>query len=369
MSSEPNDLTGASNWATVSRQPFGETQDGESAELFTLTNAKGMRVDITNYGATIVRCMVPDREGAMADVVLGYDTLAGYEAGSCYFGAVVGRFGNRIAGGRFTLDGETYTLPTNNTPGGIPCHLHGGPKGFDRRVWAAELVAEESEARLTLKLSSPAGEAGYPGNLEATVVYVLKADNELDVTYHATTDAATPVNLTQHSYFNLAGAGPTAGHILQMQTASRYLPVNAGLIPLGAPAPVEGTPFDFRAPRPIGAHIDDPDEQIKFGGGYDHCWVFDSSDGTRQLAAKVMEPISGRVLEVWTTEPAVQFYAGSFIPANEVGKDGAVYQPREGFCLETQHYPDAPNQPAYPSTILRPGETYRTVTVFRFGTV
>ena len=368
MSSNPHDLTGAGNWATVSRQPFGETQAGEPAELFSLTNAKGMRVDITNYGATIVRWLAPDRDGALADVVLGYDSLAAYEAGGSYFGAVVGRFGNRIAGGRFSVDGETYTLPTNNSPGGIPCHLHGGPRGFDRRVWRAELAAEGEQARLTLTLHSPAGDAGYPGNLDATVVYLLKADHTLEVTYTATADAATPVNLTQHTYFNLAGAGAITAHILQMQHASRYLPVDEGQIPTGELAPVAETPFDFRAPRPMGSRIDDPHPQIVIGHGYDHCWVFDEADGTRKLAAKVMEPGTGRVLEVWTTEPGVQFYSGAFIKPGDVGKDGAVYQPRSGFCLETQHFPDSPNRPEFPDTILRPGESYRSVTSFRFTT-
>ncbi|WP_221029426.1 aldose epimerase family protein [Actomonas aquatica] len=369
MASTSHELNGAGNWASVARKPFGETKSGEATELFTLTNAKGMRVEITNYGGIIVRWTAPDREGKLADVVLGYDDLAAYEAGGAYFGAVVGRFGNRIAGGQFTLDDETYTLPTNNAPGGIPCHLHGGPEGFDRKVWAAEVAAEGESARLTLKLESPAGEAGFPGTLAVTVVYLLKPENTLEITYTATTDAATPVNLTQHTYFNLAGEGTIDGHILQMQGASRYLPVDAGQIPTGELAPVAGTPFDFLAPRPLGARIAEDHPQIKIGCGYDHCWVFDDADGTTHLAAKVMEPISGRVLEVLTTEPGMQVYTGAFIKPGDQGKDGAIYDARSGFCLETQHFPDSPNQPTFPSTILRPGETYRSVTAFRFGTI
>lgn len=370
MSSPSNGPAHTSNWASVSRQPFGVTRDGRAVELFTLTNARGLRVDITNYGATIVRLFAPDRDGRAADVVLGYDTIAGYEAGQGYFGAVVGRFGNRIAAGRFSLDGVDFELATNNAPGGIPCHLHGGPGGFDRQVWRAEVKAEGEQARLTLTLFSPDGDEGYPGNLSATVVYLLKLDNILEVTYSAQTDAATPVNLTQHSYFNLAGSGSgdVGGHLMQIP-ATCYLPTDAGQIPTGELAPVAGTPFDFTSPRPIGAHIDDDDPQLHIGCGYDHCWVFGDADGGRHLAATVVEPLSGRLLEVTTTEPGLQFYSGAFITPGEAGKAGAIHQPRCGFCLETQHFPDAPNRPEFPSTILRPGETYRTTTAFRFATI
>ena len=369
MLTTPNELTGAGDWATVSHQPFGVTAAGEAVELFVLSNAKGMRVEILNYGATIVRWTAPDRDGVFADVVLGYDTLADYEAGGSYFGAVVGRFGNRIAGGRFRLDEQEFSLPTNNAPGGIPCHLHGGPKGFDRRVWQAEVKAEGENARLELRLTSEAGDAGYPGKLDVKVIYLLRANHTLEVSYQATTDAATPVNLTQHTYFNLAGgaAGDITGHILQMP-ASHYLPVDQGQIPLGRLEPVAGTPFDFLVPRPIGARIAESHPQIKIGHGYDHCWVFDERDGLRHLAAKVLEPLSGRMLEVWTTEPGVQLYSGAFIKPGDVGKGGVNYQPRSGFCLETQHYPDSPNRPEFPNTILRPGEIYRSVTSFHFGT-
>lgn len=369
MSSTPNELTGAGSWATVSQQPFGVTAGGEAVDLFILSNARGMRVEISNYGATIVRWTAPDRDGAFADVVLGYDRLEDYEAGGSYFGAVVGRYGNRIAAGRFQLDGKVFTLPTNNAPGGVPCHLHGGPKGFDRRVWRAKVSAEGESARLELLLTSAAGDAGYPGELVVKVTYVLRADHCLEVVYEATTDAATPVNLTQHSYFNLAGAGagPITGHILQMP-ASRYLPVDRGQIPTGTLEPVAGTPFDFLVPRPLGARIADAHPQIEIGQGYDHCWAFDEADGMRHLAAKVMEPLSGRVLEVWTTEPGMQLYSGAFIKPGDRGKDGVRYQPRSGFCLETQHFPDSPNRPQFPDTILRPGEAYRSVTSFRFLT-
>ncbi len=369
MSQTSSDLSGAGNWATVARKPFGETADGRPVELFVLTNAHGLRVDIINYGATIVRLFAPDRDGKSEDVVLGYDEMAGYEAGTSYYGAVVGRFGNRIADGRFTIDDTVHELPTNNQPGGIPCHLHGGPEGFDRQIWTAEVKAEGPSARLTLKHFSPAGHAGYPGNLSASVTYILHADNRLEVIYTAETDAATHVNLTQHTYFNLAGQGngDIGGHILQLP-ASHYLPVTAGQIPTGERAPVADTAFDFTSPRPIGAHIDDDDPQIAIAGGFDHCWIYDEADGTRHAGGTVVEPNSGRTLEVVTTEPGVQFYSGKFIKPGDVGKAGKPYGPRSGFCLETQHFPNTPNRPDFPSTLLRPGEVYRSVTVFRFGT-
>ena len=359
---------GPGDWATITKDTFGETVAGDAAELFTLRNASGMEVQITNYGGIVVSLRVPDRSGKLDDVVLGYDDLAAYETGGCYFGAVVGRFGNRIAAGKFRVDGEDYTLATNNSPNDIPCHLHGGPGGFDRVVWSAGTRTEERDAILELGRTSPDGEEGYPGNLSVRITYRLTGDNRLLVGYRATTDRATPVNLTQHSYFNLAGSGSgnVHGHILQLN-ASRYLPVDRGLIPTGELAPVVNTPFDFTSPAPIGARVDAEHEQLKLGGGYDHCWVVDESDGTSRLIAKVFEPISGRVLEVCSTEPGVQFYSGNFIGEAEAGKAEAVYGPRSGFCLETQHFPDSPNRPEFPDTILHPGETYLSTTEFKFG--
>ncbi|GAB5559388.1 MAG: galactose mutarotase [Synoicihabitans sp.] len=369
MSASSFDPSSPSTWASLSRQPFGVTARGIEAELFTLTNANGMRVDITNYGATIVRLLVPDRTKQFDDVVLGYDTLAEYEAGQSYFGTVVGRCGNRIAGGRFTLDGVDYTLPTNNEPGGMPCHLHGGPEGFSQQVWKAHAVAEGDTATLELTYFSPAGEMGYPGNLSAKITYHLRPENTLEVVYEGETDAPTLLNMTQHSYFNLAGsgAGDVASQIMQIN-ASHYLPTSAGQIPLGNLAPVADTPFDFVTPHPLGAKWDADHPQIALAKGYDHTWVFDREGDALTLGAKVLDIESGRVMEIWTTEPGVQCYTGNWIPTGTSGKDGAVYGPRSGFCLETQHFPDAPNQPQFPPIVVRPGEPYRSETQFRFAT-
>ncbi len=353
---------------TLTRRPFGTTPAGEAVECFTLSNAAGLSVDLINYGAAIVRLRVPDRAGTVGDVTLGYDDLAGYLAGPCYFGAVVGRFGNRIAGGQFSIDDDTFTLPLNDSPGGQPCSLHGGPQGFDKRVWAAATGSDDHGPFAKFTLVSPEGDAGYPGTLDAAVVYHLRG-TELEVVYTAHTDSATPVNLTQHAYFNLngAGSGDVLEHILQ-SPADRYVLVDAGLIPTGELASVTGTPFDFTSPHAIGARIGDDHPQLALGHGYDHTLVLPDGDGSWQLAAKVFAPASGRTLEVWTTEPGVQFYTGNFIADGTPGKAGAIYDRRGGFCLETQHFPDSPNQPAFPDTILRPGESYRTTTVFRFGT-
>jgi len=341
---------------------------GVAAELFTLTNGHGMRVDISNYGATIVRLWVPDREGDLADVVLGYDDLVSYEAGKAYYGAVVGRFGNRIAGGRFSLEGKDYALPVNNAPAGQPCHLHGGPEGLDRQVWRAEPSVEGEEAVLKLSHFSPAGHMGYPGNVSLTVTYRLTAINSLQVIYEGETDQPTILNLTQHAYFNLAGAGsgPITDHILQIG-ASRYLPVTPGLVPTGELERVVGTPFDFVAPRPMGNQIDDEHEQIAIGGGYDHCWVFDEPGPAKRLVARALHRDSGRLMEVHTTEPGVQLYTGNAIVEGETGKGGQRYGPRSGFCLETQHLPDSPNHPDFPSVVVRPDEPYHSETEFRFG--
>jgi aldose 1-epimerase len=336
--------------------------DGTAVDLYTLTNAHGIEVRVTTYGAILVSIRTPDRRGQLADIALGFDSLDDYRTRSRYFGAVVGRYGNRIARGRFTIDGRTFQLATNN---GVN-HLHGGVNGFDKAVWRGEPFERDGSAGVVLHHRSPDGEEGYPGALDATVTYTLTPNDALVVEYSATSDRATHVNLTQHSYFNLAGEG--SGDILQHQltiNADRYTPVDQGLIPTGELASVEGTPFDFRRPTTIGARIDADNEQLRFGAGYDHNYVLNGGPALR-LAARVVEPTSGRTMEVSTTEPGMQFYAGNHL-SGATGKHGHVYAKRSGFCLETQHFPDSPNQPAFPSTLLRPGTTYRTTTVFTFG--
>jgi aldose 1-epimerase len=332
--------------------------------LFTLANAAGFRADITDHGGTVVRLFVPDRQGRLQDVVLGCDTVV---ANTPYLGCIVGRVGNRIAAGRFTLDGTTHTLATNNAPAGRPCHLHGGKTGFDRRLWHATESRSPAGARLSLAYRSPDGEEGYPGNLDVTVDYTVTADNALRIDYTATTDRATPVSLTNHSYFNLAGegSGSILDHVLTMPS-TQYTPVDSGLIPTGELAAVAGTPFDFREPKKIGERIDAEHDQLRFGTGYDHNFVVPGPTGALNLAASVHEPISGRVMEVLTTEPGMQFYTGNFLDGSFTGKHGHVYGRRHGFCLETQHFPDSPNQPQFPSVILRPGVTLRSTTVYRF---
>lgn len=358
----------AAGESQVTMTSFGKLPDGRDASLYTLVNANGVRADITNYGGIVVRLLVPDRAGKLDDVVLGYNSVEDYVRGSPYFGALIGRVGNRIAHGRFTLDGREHALATNNTPGGIPCHLHGGEVGFDKVLWHAEPLLVDGTPGLRLRYLSRDGEEGYPGNLDVTVHYWLGNDNSLKVEYHATTDRATPVNLTQHSYFNLKGEGrgDILDHVLTLH-APHYTPVDAGLIPTGKIAPVAGTPFDFTTPRRVGERVNADDAQIKFGGGYDHNWVLAPARRELALAAKVHEPESGRVMEVWTEEPGIQFYCGNFLDGTNVGKSGRPYEFRSGFCLETQHFPDSPNQPTFPSTILRPGEHYRTRTVYRFA--
>ncbi|MCP4643710.1 MAG: galactose mutarotase [bacterium] len=350
---------------SIHEEKYGKTPDGQEAKLYTLTNAAGMEVKITNFGAIVVSVRVPDREGRFEDVTLGFDDLPGWIDGTSYFGCVVGRYGNRIAQGRFALDGEAYTLAVNNGPN----HLHGGLKGFDKKLWAAESFTQPDGVGVKLRCVSPDGEEGYPGTLKASVVYVLSEDNELKVLYDAETDKATPINLTQHTYFNLAGPGTRdiLEHVL-MLNADKFTPVDKTLIPTGVLQPVAGTPFDFTAPAAIGARIGETDQQLEFGGGYDHNFVLNSQDGTLALAARVHAPGSGRVMEVYTTEPGVQFYCGNFLDGSTTGKGGKVYEYRYGFCLETQHYPDSPNQPDFPSCILRPGERYKHETVFKFLT-
>ena len=347
---------------SITESPFGQLPDGREATLYTLTNASGMVAKISNLGGVITEIHVPDRDGVMADVCFGYDNVAPYTGESHYFGALIGRYGNRIANGSFTLDGEIYNLNLNDGAN----HLHGGTDGFHRRVWEAETFATPKSAGLILSYLSPDGEQGYPGNLETTVIYELRDNNELRIAFHAITDKATPVNLTNHAYFNLAGNGDILGHELTIP-AEAYSPVGAGLIPAGAPQTVAGTPFDFRAPHAIGARIDQEDEQLRYGSGYDHNFVLKKTQpGALELSARVVDPASGRVLEVLSQEPGIQFYSGNFLSDQITGK-GQIYGYRSGFCLEPQHYPDSPNRPDFPSTILRPGAEYSTVMAYRFS--
>ncbi len=349
---------------TVTQAPFGATPDGTPVELFTLTNAQGMEVRAMTYGGIIVSLKVPDRAGRLDDVVLGFDSLGGYLKGSPYFGAIVGRFANRIAKGRFTLDGQTYKLAINNGPNA----LHGGIKGFDKVVWQAEPFTSDSGVGVTFSHVSPDGNEGYPGTLTVHVRYLLTNADQLVVDYDATTDKATPINLTQHTYFNLhgAGTGDILGHELMLD-ADSFTPVDSTLIPMGTVTPVAGTPLDFRTLTPIGAHINDHDQQLQYAGGYDFNYVIRRTGPGLVHAAHVVEPATGRTLDVLTTEPGLQFYSGNFLDGTITGKGGHVYGHRSGFTLETQHYPDSPNQAGFPSTILRPGQEYRSRTVFAFG--
>lgn len=351
--------------ATIERQQYGTTQDGKPVEEYILTNAGGMEVRIITYGGIITSIRVPDRHGVFKNVELGYDSLARYEAHNPYFGSITGRYANRIAQGRFTLDGETYTLAVNNGPN----HLHGGIVGFDKRVWDAEATSSAEHVSLKLHYLSPDGEEGYPGNLDVTVTYSLGADNALRIDYVATTDKATIVNLTNHSLFNLSGgAGTIANHIL-MLNADHYTPVNDKLIPTGEIASVAGTPLDFRTPKAIAAGLRSSHPQVVIGRGFDHNWVLNRQDAAADvptLAARVYEPESGRIMEVLTTTPGVQFYSGNFLDGTLVGTTG-LYRQGDGFALETQWFPNSPNQPNFPSVVLRPGETNRSTTIFRFS--
>jgi aldose 1-epimerase len=349
----------------IARQSFGQIKDGAPVDLYPLINSNGLRAEITNYGGIITSLQVPDRNGRHADVALGFDTLNGYLGEHPYFGAIVGRYGNRIAQGKFTLNGATYTLARNNGENS----LHGGVRGFDKVVWEAKEFTGQGECGLELTYVSKDGEEGYPGNLTAVVRYTLTDQDELKIDYSATTDKDTVLNLTNHSYFNLAGHGE--GDILNHQVklyADRFTPVSASLIPTGELKSVRGTPFDFTEPTAIGARIGETDEQLKFGIGYDHNFVVNGEAGTLRPAAEVYEPRSGRVLEVLTTEPGMQFYTGNFLDGTIHGKGGKVYNQRYGFCLETQHFPDSPNQPSFPSTVLKTGDRYTSQTVFRFST-
>jgi len=342
----------------ILRQAFGLLPDGQSVDLFVLTNSSGMRAQIMNYGATLVSLNVPDRNGNIADITLGCDSIEDYMAASPYFGATVGRYANRIAKGKFTLDGVDYTLATNNGEN----HLHGGVKGFDKVLWVSEPFKQDDQIGVKFVYFSKDGEEGYPGNLACTVTYRMTENNELHIVYEAETDKATPVNLTHHSYFNLAGQGE--GDILShelMLVADKYTPVDAGLIPTGEIRDVSGTPMDFTTPHAIGERID----QVE--GGYDHNFVLMSGGGTLAFAARVYEPSTGRVMEIHTTEPGIQFYSGNFLDGTITGKAGKVYNQHYGFCLEPQHFPDSPNQPNFPSTILQPGAKYLTRTIFKFS--
>ncbi len=343
----------------VTEASFGKMPDGTPVDIYTLNDGK-IEARITTYGARIVSIDAPDRNGKKADIVLGFDSLEGYLGNEPYFGAIVGRYGNRIAKGKFTLDGKTYSLPINDGPN----TLHGGRKGFDKVVWKGKQIPNGVE----LTYLSKDGEQGFPGNLTSTVRYTLVGD-DLKIEYSATTDKDTVLNLTNHSYFNLAGqgSGDILQHVMQIN-ASHFTPVDATLIPTGEIAPVEGTPFDFRTPHVIGERINADNQQIHRAHGYDDNWVLDHPAGKLSVAAIAYEPNSGRTLEVLTTQPGVQFYTGNFLDGTLKGIDGKVYNRRGAFCLETQHYPDSPNHPSFPTTELKPGQQYHQVTIFRFGT-
>lgn len=343
----------------ITKQLFGTVSD-QPVDLYTLTNDSGLVINITNYGGIIVSLLAPDRNGELADVVLGFDTLDEYVDHNPFFGCLVGRYANRLAGGRFSLNGTEYVLVQNNGPN----HLHGGRKGFDKMVWQSEPFSSEASAGLHLTHFSPNGDEGYPGNLSVEVRYTLDNENGLTIDYSATVDQPTIINLTNHSYFNLAGSGSILDHVMQLN-ADYTTPVDKTLIPTGELCSVASTPFNFRQPTPIGARIDQPDDQLQFGGGYDHNWVLNNSVDTLGLAARVSEPTSGRMLEVHTTQPGVQFYTSNMLP-DLMGKGGQSYTRRSGFCLETQHFPNSPNQPDFPSVVLRPGEIFHETTIFKF---
>jgi aldose 1-epimerase len=348
----------------VKKQSYGKMPDGTPVDLYLLTNSNGMEAGLTAYGGTLVSLTAPDRHGAFADVVLGMDTLDGCRTQTAWFGALIGRYGNRIGGGQFTLESKPYHLPINDGPN----TLHGGPLGFGKQLWQVREVASAEGPAVEFSYVSKDGEEGFPGTLTTKVVYTLTNKNELKIDYTATTDKPTVVNLTNHAYFNLKGAGEgdILGHEVTIH-ASRFTPVDSVLIPTGELRAVKGTPFDFTAATAIGARIETDDQQIKFGKGYDHNWVLDKTGAGLAKAAEVYEPKTGRVLEVWTTEPALQFYTGNFLDGTLHGKGGKVYPRRGAFCMETQHYPDSPNHPAFPTTELKPGATYHTTTVYSFS--
>ena len=349
----------------VKEDQYGAMPDGKKVKVFTLTNKNGLTAKVIEYGAILISMETPDKSGESADITHGYDNLEGWLTNTSYFGATVGRFGNRIKDGKFTLDGKDYKLATNNEPGGIPCALHGGLKGFDKVLWSGKTTADNKGVELSY--ISKDGEEGYPGNLTVKVTYSLNDENELQWEAKATTDAPTVLNIVQHTYWNLSGDPTTLinDHIL-MLNADGYLPTNAGLIPTGKIDPVAGTPMDFTKPTAIGKRVDADFEALKLGGGYDHAWVL-KKGGEMHLAAKVMDPKSGRVMEISTNQPAVQFYGGNFLDGKAIGKSGVPYAYRTAFALETEGFPDAPNQPSFPSAVLRPGENYKHSMSFKFS--
>ena len=348
----------------IEKTPFGSTPDGQDVSLFALTNQNGMQVKITNYGGTITSVLVPDKHGRISDVVLGFDDLDSYIQGCPYFGCIIGRVGNRLAGAKFEMDAKTYQLAQNNGPN----HLHGGEYGFDKRVWDVVEHPSKDGGVLELHYASPDGEEGYPGNLDVIVSYTLTPDNEIKIRYRASTDCKTPVNLTNHTYFNLKDAGKSdiLDHRLQLY-AREFTPIDENLIPEGEIRSVHSTPLDFTEPKSIGRDIEQDHVQLRRAGGFDHNYVIDGKSGELRLAACVTEPESGRMLKVLTKEPGIQFYSGNFLDGTLTGKGGAVYKKRHGLCLETQHYPDSPNQPNFPSIILLPEDSYDTTTVYKFS--
>ena len=347
----------------ITKETFGKTADGQNVDLYTIRNARGFEAKITNYGGIVVSLRVPDRNGKFADVVLGFNDFDSYLKNDPYLGAIIGRYGNRIAKGRFTLNGAVYQLAVNNGEN----HLHGGIKGFDKVVWTGVARSTKGGPEIVLTYLSKDGEEGYPGNLKVTVVYRL-TNNDLRIDYTATTDKDTVTNLTHHSYFNLAGEGngDILNHLVTIN-ANRFIPTDPGSIPTGELRSVAGTPFDFLKATAIGARINDDEEQLKLGRGYDHTFVINGNPGRLRLAATAYEQTSGRVMQVWTTEPGVQFYTGNFLDGTLTGKSGKIYPRRSGFCLETQHYPDSPNQPSFPTTTLKKGATYKSTTIYRFS--
>ncbi len=352
------------NLVTISKEAYGTTADSIAVDKYTLKNSKGMEIDIITYGGIITKWTAPDKNNTYQDVVLGYNTLAEYEKATPYFGALIGRYGNRIAKGKFSIDGVEYTLATNDGSN----HLHGGVKGFDKVVWTANEVSTDSTASIVLTYFSKNLEAGYPGNLKTTVIYTLTNDNELLVDYEATTDKKTIVNLTQHSYFNLSAdfSKTILDHEITIN-ADKLVPVDATLIPTGELTDVTNTPFDFRIAKAIGKDIGVKNEQLARGLGYDHCWVLNNQNEGIRLAASAYEKESGRLLEIFSNEPGIQLYTGNFLDGTLPNKQGGTYAHRTGFCLETQHYPDSPNQKAFPSVVLSPGETYKSKTSFKFS--
>lgn len=357
------DSTATKSTMLMEPQSFGKLSDGREVKSYVLKNKNGVEMHVINYGGIVTHLKAPDKNGTLEDIVLGYDSLAPYVKNSPFFGALIGRYGNRIANGKFTLDGTEYTLVQNNNGQ----HLHGGTQGFDKVFWNIEPLESEAGQALRLTYLSKDMEEGYPGNLSAQVDYILTDDNEWIINYEATTDKKTVVNLTQHTYFNLSGnvKRDILGHELVIHS-DQYVPVSKVLIPTGKLASVSGTPFDFNTSTVVGKRIDNADEQLKIAGGYDHCWVLSSQDSIKS-AAVLSDPESGRVIEVFTTEPGIQFYSGNFLNKSYVGKGGVVYDHRFGLCLETEHYPDSPNQPNFPSVVLNPGEKYKTQTIYKFS--